>query len=228
MRFNTPDSHRFSPFGKGGPNAYVYCAGDPVNHVDPTGHTWAFVKGVMRSRGLIKSNMQGADNAYLTIRPSQAVPSTQRVYRNTLAPQINPYPTSKTPAWTNQHLQDFAVTDARHPDTPGFGSSSHFGASSPNASPVMRRRSVETVSTPTAVQPASFTRVRRGGVSYDQDDPAINALRQRFGHSERQTQVSAVMDNAPAYDQFGPPSYESTTMSSESILETHHRIRQNP
>ncbi len=27
-----------SPFGKGGMNAYAYCAGDPVNRSDPTGH----------------------------------------------------------------------------------------------------------------------------------------------------------------------------------------------
>jgi RHS repeat-associated protein len=41
MRFNSPDS--LSPFGEGGLNAYAYCVGDPVNKVDPTGHsllTW--------------------------------------------------------------------------------------------------------------------------------------------------------------------------------------------
>jgi RHS repeat-associated protein len=36
MRFNAPDS--YSPFAQGGVNAYMYCAGDPVNHTDPTGH----------------------------------------------------------------------------------------------------------------------------------------------------------------------------------------------
>ncbi|XBG33742.1 RHS repeat-associated core domain-containing protein [Pseudomonas sp. 13.2] len=35
-RFYSPDN--LSPFGKGGLNAYMYCAGDPVNRVDPTGH----------------------------------------------------------------------------------------------------------------------------------------------------------------------------------------------
>ncbi len=32
MRFNSPDS--LSPFGKGGINAYAYCAGDPINRHD--------------------------------------------------------------------------------------------------------------------------------------------------------------------------------------------------
>lgn len=35
MRFNSPDT--LSPFGKGGINAYAYCAGDPVNRSDPSG-----------------------------------------------------------------------------------------------------------------------------------------------------------------------------------------------
>jgi RHS repeat-associated protein len=41
MRFNCPDS--LCPFGKGGLNAYAYCAGDPVNRIDPTGHHFAAV-----------------------------------------------------------------------------------------------------------------------------------------------------------------------------------------
>ncbi|MEE4679921.1 RHS repeat-associated core domain-containing protein [Pseudomonas alliivorans] len=36
MRFNSPDS--LSPFGRGGLNVYAYCAGDPVNGSDPSGH----------------------------------------------------------------------------------------------------------------------------------------------------------------------------------------------
>lgn len=37
-RFASPDS--MSPFGYGGINSYVYCANDPVNKVDPSGHGW--------------------------------------------------------------------------------------------------------------------------------------------------------------------------------------------
>ena len=36
MRFHSPDS--WSPFGKGGLNAYMYCGGEPVMGSDPTGH----------------------------------------------------------------------------------------------------------------------------------------------------------------------------------------------
>ena len=42
MRFHSPDS--WSPFGGGGLNAYMYCVGDPVNRVDPTGHIWDVIK----------------------------------------------------------------------------------------------------------------------------------------------------------------------------------------
>lgn len=40
MKFNSPDS--LSPFGEGGLNTYAYCAGDPVNRVDPQGHAGWF------------------------------------------------------------------------------------------------------------------------------------------------------------------------------------------
>lgn len=42
MRFLCADS--WSPFGKGGLNAYSYCENDPINHSDPSGHFRQFLK----------------------------------------------------------------------------------------------------------------------------------------------------------------------------------------
>ncbi|WP_164442425.1 RHS repeat-associated core domain-containing protein, partial [Pseudomonas viridiflava] len=49
MRFNSPDS--LSPFGRGGLNAYAYCAGDPVNRVDPTEHFSFLMAPVLKLTG---------------------------------------------------------------------------------------------------------------------------------------------------------------------------------
>jgi RHS repeat-associated protein len=49
MRFNSPDS--WSPFGEGGVNGYAYCAGDPVNRQDSTGHIPLFPKGYNPFKG---------------------------------------------------------------------------------------------------------------------------------------------------------------------------------
>lgn len=50
MRFCSPDS--LSPFRAGGLNAYGYCAGDPTNRNDPTGHFWGIGKFFRRLFGL--------------------------------------------------------------------------------------------------------------------------------------------------------------------------------
>nr|WP_314618457.1 RHS repeat-associated core domain-containing protein [uncultured Pseudomonas sp.] len=42
FRFHSPDS--WSPFGLGGLNAYAYCNGDPVNMIDPSGHSGFFTR----------------------------------------------------------------------------------------------------------------------------------------------------------------------------------------
>ena len=53
MRFNSSDN--FSPFGKGGLNSYMYCSGDPLNLVDPSGRVSRHVFS-KRTRTLTISN----------------------------------------------------------------------------------------------------------------------------------------------------------------------------
>ncbi len=49
MRLCSPDT--FSPFDKGGVNAYAYCLNDPINRVDPSGNTPAFLRRLTRRVG---------------------------------------------------------------------------------------------------------------------------------------------------------------------------------
>jgi RHS repeat-associated protein len=66
MRFNSPDS--WSPFGKGGLNAYAYCVGDPVNHVDKNGHVPNFFKPALRHFGWIKKSKPSIETLVPPIR----------------------------------------------------------------------------------------------------------------------------------------------------------------
>jgi RHS repeat-associated protein len=58
MRFISPDS--LSPFNEGGLNAYAYCAGNPVNRTDPTGHAWhSFITRLFRSSPKARTTQHG-------------------------------------------------------------------------------------------------------------------------------------------------------------------------
>ncbi|MGV6396096.1 RHS repeat-associated core domain-containing protein [Pseudomonas caspiana] len=74
MRFNSPDS--LSPFGEGGINAYAYCAGDPVNRVDPTGHMFVFLRSFFRF--------------FKTAKPLGRVVIPPRATHMTAIPRIDP------------------------------------------------------------------------------------------------------------------------------------------
>ncbi|OKA18531.1 hypothetical protein BOH74_20425 [Pseudomonas versuta] len=75
MRFHSRDS--LSPFGEGGLNGYAYCAGDPVNRIDPSGHSWldwllpavgiAFgVMGAVASFGALAAPAAALTASYIT------------------------------------------------------------------------------------------------------------------------------------------------------------------
>ncbi|HEF4759748.1 TPA: RHS repeat-associated core domain-containing protein [Pseudomonas putida] len=83
MCFTSPDS--WSPFGEGGLNAYAYCVGDPVNRLDPMGHSFVSIlkwigkkispkskKTNLQDKPLIgvykkRENLQGVSNAPTSI-----------------------------------------------------------------------------------------------------------------------------------------------------------------
>ncbi|URL57166.1 hypothetical protein IM816_10915 [Luteibacter flocculans] len=49
MQFNAPDSE--SPYGVGGMHPYGYCAGDPINYQDPSGHAFGWLKSALQWAG---------------------------------------------------------------------------------------------------------------------------------------------------------------------------------
>lgn len=78
MRFNNPDS--WSPFGKGGLNAYAYCEGKPILNRDPDGHSFVRslilkpLKNIFTSRessSVIAKNLFTADLVSLDGKPEK-------------------------------------------------------------------------------------------------------------------------------------------------------------
>ncbi|MFG0409216.1 RHS repeat-associated core domain-containing protein [Pseudomonas sp. FYR_11] len=74
MRFCSPDS--WSPFGRGGLNAYCYCEGDPVNSADPSGRALVFLSNGQIMR--VKKNMASQAGRWLgpsTLKRTTSLPS---------------------------------------------------------------------------------------------------------------------------------------------------------
>jgi RHS repeat-associated protein len=72
MRFHGPDN--LSPFGEGGLNAYVYCEGDPINYVDPTGHSpWGAVLRLFRGVSPAGRVTTATNSAYVENLPKLLV-----------------------------------------------------------------------------------------------------------------------------------------------------------
>ncbi|MBC3450839.1 RHS repeat-associated core domain-containing protein [Pseudomonas mosselii] len=73
MRFNSPDS--WSPFGQGGLNGYLYGHADPVNRIDPSGHTplgvgWLFTS--VGGTGRRKSTINGTSLPEIVVDPAES------------------------------------------------------------------------------------------------------------------------------------------------------------
>ncbi|MFJ3075247.1 RHS repeat-associated core domain-containing protein [Pseudomonas sp. NPDC087029] len=72
MRFEAPDS--WSPFGRGGLNAYSYCAGDPVNRTDPSGHMVGW-PALNRARSASQPTMSFQNVKPAGLKRSQSLPN---------------------------------------------------------------------------------------------------------------------------------------------------------
>lgn len=96
MRFCSADS--LSPFGKGGLSSYAYCKGDPVNHVDRSGHD------VTRTLQQIFSGFTG----FINIAMSGLKVTTPMIKRSVHAGQLNMTP------------EEYLAFPGRIPEYPGM------------------------------------------------------------------------------------------------------------
>ncbi|MBH3409213.1 RHS repeat-associated core domain-containing protein [Pseudomonas putida] len=106
MRFNSPDS--VSPFGEGGLNVYTYCAGDPVNQTDPTGHMYGRRNSSTPPR-LPGTDTPGAQYPTYRFRPkrgtSKSPPHSPGTYSesssSSRSPSPSPSPQRRSPVAQN-------------------------------------------------------------------------------------------------------------------------------
>lgn len=83
MRFISPD--RTGIFRQGNHNAYGYCAGDPINRIDPSGNTWMWVKRMLRALGLMKTPSK---QTQANTRPEQTPANMQIARPSDILPDI--------------------------------------------------------------------------------------------------------------------------------------------
>nr|WP_180201958.1 RHS repeat-associated core domain-containing protein [Pseudomonas sp. SbOxS1]NYU01219.1 RHS repeat-associated core domain-containing protein [Pseudomonas sp. SbOxS1] len=144
MRFNSPD--KFSPFGKGGINPYVYCLGDPINLIDPSGNgpvpkfipfrPWEPIKMLDPSSLAIGRQSQAAKNpmlnALLNSSSGSSTPSMSSTSRaSTAAANSTPPSAPHTPGISIRPLSETDVLMGNVPielrNTPEFVNLRYYG-----------------------------------------------------------------------------------------------------
>ncbi|WP_085590563.1 RHS repeat-associated core domain-containing protein [Pseudomonas sp. B14(2017)] len=83
MRFFSADS--FSPHGPGGINSYVYCSGDPTNHVDPSGHILQKIwKKILKFKGHTKVVDHKKGHALMEVAREKEINRDEKAFRKSL------------------------------------------------------------------------------------------------------------------------------------------------
>lgn len=97
MRFISPDS--WSTFGAGGINVYMYCAGDPVNYTDSSGHIKFW------------STRRNKSNGYIIPALVDAAKTHQSISRALVSPNFAPptYTQAKLMSWGKQMDYNYYV-----------------------------------------------------------------------------------------------------------------------
>ena len=110
MRFVAPDS--WSPFGKGGVNTYAYCAGDPINNLDPDGHVYVVAQQWRRHAVILTSDAP---------TPQTAQHLNQSLNRQRLQTGGNAQPQTQRPRANRNPLANggrMPFEDPRNPSVP--------------------------------------------------------------------------------------------------------------
>lgn len=115
MRFQSPDT--LSPFGAGSFNAYAYCAGDPINNTDPSGHV-KYNQGYLRARFNVHTSTT-LDNLPTPVvhQRRRSLPNNSKMQgleRSTHTSGTNPRPRSNSWTYTEslQFLENAQVDSA--------------------------------------------------------------------------------------------------------------------
>ncbi|RMO86325.1 hypothetical protein ALQ32_03477 [Pseudomonas syringae pv. tagetis] len=114
MRFNSPDS--LSPFGEGGLNAYGYCAGDPVNRVDPSGHMRRFFRRSSDTQPdapqILYARRRVQNSTSVIANTSSGSPSPHRSVDSVLGQDVAPRTSSQLGPISRQPFNDVANPSA--------------------------------------------------------------------------------------------------------------------
>lgn len=163
MRFHSPDS--WSPFGKGGLNAYMYCVGDPVNYSDPTGHVWLLKKLLTPFRPLTNASSTSSLAPLVSRVDQQGVINphfidTAPIPRSENIPTITerPHTPISTPPPPRQPKQPFTDSYGRLHFNDTGGRVSFVGDGGPKYNVLFWK------SRPSELSPVPFPRTTREGV----------------------------------------------------------------